>query len=97
MWIGEAIELPNSGRDLMMAVDISGSMETDDMEVSGNRVSRWEAVRQLGASFIDQRRGEDFTCFWHNCNRQKKPFNARYKLLIHMRVHSGERPNKCTV
>lgn len=58
MWIGEAIELPNSGRDLMMAVDISGSMETDDMEVNGNRVSRWEAVRQLGADFIDQRRGD---------------------------------------
>ncbi|QFU76395.1 VWA domain-containing protein [Halioglobus maricola] len=58
MWIGDAIELPNSGRDLMMAVDISGSMETDDMEVSGNRVSRWEAVRQLGANFIDQRRGD---------------------------------------
>lgn len=58
MWIGDAIELPNSGRDLMMAVDISGSMETDDMEVSGNRVSRWEAVRQLGANFIEQRRGD---------------------------------------
>ena len=27
MWIGEPVELPNSGRDLMMAVDISGSMK----------------------------------------------------------------------
>lgn len=58
MWTGEALELPNSGRDLMLAVDISGSMETDDMEVNGQRVSRWEAVRQLGAEFIEQRRGD---------------------------------------
>ena len=31
-WIGEAIELPNSGRDLMLAVDISGSMQIEDMQ-----------------------------------------------------------------
>ena len=29
-WLGEAIELPVSGRDLMLAVDLSGSMEEQD-------------------------------------------------------------------
>jgi Ca-activated chloride channel family protein len=33
-WIGDPIELPTSGRDLMLAVDISGSMGTEDMEVT---------------------------------------------------------------
>ncbi|KAG5847678.1 hypothetical protein ANANG_G00128720 [Anguilla anguilla] len=54
-----------------------------------------ELVRHIEKVHIDQRKGEDFTCFWAGCVRRYKPFNARYKLLIHMRVHSGEKPNKC--
>ncbi|KAM9331135.1 zinc finger protein GLIS3 [Gastrophryne carolinensis] len=55
-----------------------------------------ELVRHIEKVHIDQRKGEDFACFWAGCPRRYKPFNARYKLLIHMRVHSGEKPNKCT-
>ncbi|XP_062337829.1 zinc finger protein GLIS1 isoform X2 [Osmerus eperlanus] len=54
-----------------------------------------ELVRHIEKAHIDQRKGEEFACFWAGCVRRYKPFNARYKLLIHMRVHSGEKPNRC--
>jgi Ca-activated chloride channel homolog len=57
-WIGEPVELPNSGRDLMMAVDISGSMQVEDMQVGQSLVSRVDAVRQVGADFISHRTGD---------------------------------------
>ncbi len=57
-WIGEAIEIPNSGRDLMLAVDISGSMRIEDMQIGDQYARRVDAVRQLGADFISRRSGD---------------------------------------
>uniref|UniRef100_A0A5K4FA67 Zinc finger protein GLIS1 n=1 Tax=Schistosoma mansoni TaxID=6183 RepID=A0A5K4FA67_SCHMA len=39
---------------------------------------------------------KEYCCYWEGCRRQLKPFNARYKLIVHLRIHSGDRPNKCT-
>ena len=57
-WLGEAIELPVSGRDLMLAVDLSGSMSTKDFELHGRTVNRLQAIKAVAGEFIRRRVGD---------------------------------------
>lgn len=57
-WVGEPIELPATGRDLMLAVDISGSMGTEDMLLRGQRANRLQVVKQVVGDFVERRRGD---------------------------------------
>mgnify|MGYP001813624852 FL=1 len=57
-WLGDAIELPVSGRDLMLAVDLSGSMEVEDFQWQGELVNRLVATKVVASGFIDRRTGD---------------------------------------
>ena len=57
-WVGEPLPLQASGRDLLVAVDVSGSMEHPDMQWQGQDVSRLTLVKRLFSDFIEQRRGD---------------------------------------
>ena len=57
-WTGDPVLLPTSGRDLMLAVDISGSMGTEDMELGGRLVDRLSVVKSVVADFIGARQGD---------------------------------------
>ena len=55
-WVGEPIIIEKSGRDLMIAVDLSGSMDaTDFLNDSGQQVDRLTAVKSVLTEFITQR------------------------------------------
>lgn len=57
-WLGEPIEIPISGRDLMLAVDLSGSMKVEDFEINGRAVNRLVATKYVAEQFIKQRTGD---------------------------------------
>ncbi|CAJ0599112.1 unnamed protein product [Cylicocyclus nassatus] len=37
----------------------------------------------------------DWVCKWRGCDRTE-PFRALYMLVVHVRKHTGEKPNECT-
>ena len=58
VWVGEAVFLPASGRDLLLAVDISGSMQMEDMRQGQNPIRRIDSVKQVVGRFIERRSGD---------------------------------------
>jgi Ca-activated chloride channel family protein len=57
-FVGEPLQLPVSGRDLLLAVDISGSMETADMQLGRQVTDRLTAVKAVAGEFIERREGD---------------------------------------
>ncbi len=58
VWVGEPVTLASSGRDLMLAVDLSGSMERADFFLNKQQVDRLTAVKAVASRFIKQRQGD---------------------------------------
>jgi Ca-activated chloride channel family protein len=54
-WLGEPIEQAISGRDLMMAVDLSRSMEAQDFILNKRPVDRLTAIKAIASDFINRR------------------------------------------
>jgi len=57
-WLGEPIEQAVSGRDLMLAVDLSGSMEAEDFFINKKAVDRLTAAKWVAGDFIGRRTGD---------------------------------------
>ena len=57
-WLGEPLPFPASGRDLLVAVDVSGSMDYADMRWEDEDVSRLTLVKHLLGDFIEGRQGD---------------------------------------
>jgi len=58
VWFGDTVSVPSEGRDLMLAVDLSDSMKTDDMLVDSNYVTRIVALKKVVGEFIQRRAGD---------------------------------------
>lgn len=58
VWIGAPVSMPTNGRDILLAVDISGSMEQEDMRINGREVNRLIAVKAVVGDFVVKREGD---------------------------------------
>lgn len=54
-WLGDAQPVPSTGRRLLLAVDVSGSMASDDM---AGGLSRLQVVQQVAGDFLRRRHGD---------------------------------------
>lgn len=57
-WLGEAIVIPSEGREMMIAVDLSGSMQIEDMQIKGRTTDRLTMLKYLLGDFIERRSGD---------------------------------------
>lgn len=58
LWVGSPVPLPNKGHDLLLAVDISGSMQIEDMQLNQQAVDRLTAVKSIVSDFVLRREGD---------------------------------------
>jgi Ca-activated chloride channel family protein len=56
--LGDIVQPPHSGRDLLLAVDLSGSMGLQDMRLGGESVDRLTAIKAVLGDFLDRRIGD---------------------------------------
>ena len=57
-WLGDAIDIPTEGREMMIAVDLSGSMQIEDMSLNGSAVNRLDMLKVVLGDFIERRVGD---------------------------------------
>lgn len=57
-WLGEPIAAHHDAREMMIAVDLSGSMEIADMNIAGQQVDRLTMLKHVMRDFIDRREGD---------------------------------------
>jgi len=57
-WLGPPEDVARTGRDLLLAVDTSGSMSIEDMQLGGGAVPRFAAIQAIASDFIERRKGD---------------------------------------
>ncbi|XP_062999444.1 zinc finger protein GLIS2 [Elgaria multicarinata webbii] len=77
-----------------------------DLPLQKQLVCRWSKCNQLfdllqdlvdhvNDFHVKPEKDAGYCCHWEGCARHGRGFNARYKMLIHIRTHTNEKPHRC--
>ncbi len=58
VWLGDPVFTPLAGRNILLAVDLSGSMQISDMSLAGDQASRLDVVKTEARNFLNSRKGD---------------------------------------
>lgn len=57
-WVGQPVPIKREGRNIILALDLSGSMQSQDMRVNGRPVTRLSVVKETAKQFVYARKGD---------------------------------------
>jgi len=58
VWFGEPIRIQQQSRDMILSLDLSGSMQEEDMPLNNQRVDRLTLVKSIVKDFVKERQGD---------------------------------------
>ncbi|XP_022051033.1 zinc finger protein GLIS2b [Acanthochromis polyacanthus] len=99
---GSGLHLPSS----MFITQTSDKRSSPDLSADEQLACRWKKCHLLFDSLQDlvdhvndfhvkPEKDSGYCCHWEGCARKGRGFNARYKMLIHIRTHTNEKPHRC--
>ncbi|XP_065195381.1 zinc finger protein ZIC 4-like [Sycon ciliatum] len=88
---GDFVPSPNPGQD-----DMRCSWSTDHVTPCGELFDSMGDFVEHVNQHVNAISNRNFACRWSTCKPKNGPFKARYKLINHVRVQTGEQPFICS-